>query len=190
MGQPGTRASRKSQRGVSLIEMAVAIAVMGILGVGISSMMYGAVENQIHQEIHMHQQSTLSSLVFQLRVDGTQATTVTRDSATQFTLTTSNGDTIVYSFAGGTATRSVNGSTPFNYLSLMPRQYRANHTISCGGGGVDCVNEVGTERISIRQLSINDNSALMGQLENAFGQKSFFLLPEVSIATMQGYQFQ
>lgn len=187
-----------TSKGLSLLEAAIAIGILSILSIGLSNMLLNATENQMHETTHVHQQSALSTLAWQIRMDGTNATAVTRGPANndpnRLTITQGNGDTIDYFFNAlrngrTTVVRRVNNAaaTEFNYLNLLPAQLRAMHQITCGQG-FTCVNIEPGSRISVRRLWMLDVGGPVGQLEVNFG-KSGYMLPEISVSTMQNFNF-
>jgi prepilin-type N-terminal cleavage/methylation domain-containing protein len=185
------------QRGFTLLEMTVAMAVFAVLGVAVSNVMFISANSQLEARFNAIAETTASNIIDDLRFDLRTAISVNNNNpitnGTVLTFTVpgrqfnqANPVTITYTFANGDVTRrdSLGNTRSYRALSGLPMQ------ILCDvQGGTGCFNAVlpanngPINLVSLRNLRIIDNRATNSVMDNAWGtlNNGAFARPQLRI---------
>jgi prepilin-type N-terminal cleavage/methylation domain-containing protein len=147
----------KKQRGFTLFELALCIAIFSVLGIGASKLMQTGVQSQISHRIHTTQQSLAMNMVDRLRQDlrfASMGSVTIANAGNTLQLITFDPNLqtevpVTYALTGGTITRTSNGQT-VNFL-----QGYANTAVLCNN---PCFQPIpaGTAGANIKAISLNN----------------------------------
>ncbi len=99
--------SRSAKRGFTLIELAVAMIILAVLGVAVSSVVRSKIETQMARRLDQNMQDLLFGLATDLRTDIRMATNTTPDNSSDNKLVLEEHDssnalyTVTYEISGG-----------------------------------------------------------------------------------------
>ncbi|MDX2086116.1 MAG: hypothetical protein SFZ03_12100 [Candidatus Melainabacteria bacterium] len=173
---PHHRQRKQTARpGLTLIEAAIAIGIIGIIGVAVSNVLLAGVEAQLSSKIHTHMETTALNIVDQLRFDLRFARNVTAPSPTTLQFTTQDNVAVTYSFTGGALTR--NGTS---FTANVP----VTLSVTCGG----CFQTNG-KQVSLSGLQITDVATGQSNIDRAFGKASF-IYPDATFDVLTATTFE
>lgn len=175
-----------SQSGVTLVELALAIAILSVVTLATSQLFLTSVQNQQNERLHVMQTHLLSTITSQIRADMLLSRTVSlSNGGNTLNFVHPNGDRIMYDVANNTITRTVNG-TAVDYRNTLPEAWVNNMALLCNN---PCFTLEGTTRVAIRNLEARDVSTANTTMDTVFG-KMRLRLPEVTINKLAGFEFQ
>jgi len=177
------------------MELALSTLLMGLLGVGVASLMSSGINSQMAYRISEYEQTVVLNIIERLRLDLLAAENITLRNNNQtlsFTTYSFNpaGEAVVWNFSNGVATRN---NVPFQ---LTPSPNIAL-TVSCGTASINCfvlnystVNPSIVDSVTLNELSVAQNITGRGSaLDQEFGAARY-RINEFSFDVMTGYQFQ
>ncbi|MBX2861214.1 MAG: prepilin-type N-terminal cleavage/methylation domain-containing protein [Vampirovibrio sp.] len=176
-----------SNKGVTLIELAVAMVIFAVLGVAVSSIVQSAQDSQMAHRVHETQHSVAMDVVDNLRIDLRHARNVTvAGTSVSFQTFDANVGTdvnVTYALAGGALTRTSPGGT----LNFGNR-YAVPMTFGCGN---PCFVGTGNPvtQLSLNNLEVIDATPSASKLDAAFG-RARFRVNESAFYVMDGMTFQ
>ena len=180
----------KKVSGFSLIEFAIAMAIVGVLTMAMAQVFTHAMKAQMEQSYQVHYQSLMSNILDQLRFD-VRNSAVLNVNGNRLTITPSTGGpNIVYNDTGATLTRTINGQV-YDYRQLLPGEIAGNTQINCGDfmAGSNCFNlDPGATRVSMYALEIQDTRPLSSNFQQQFGNANL-RIPEASFSKLEGLTF-
>jgi type II secretory pathway pseudopilin PulG len=175
----------KASRGVTLLEISLAIVVFSLLGLGISHLFLSSTEARLLQEVHLAEQALLTSLVQDLRQDLSQQSALSVDVGTKtISITRNDGLTVGYVFDGTTANRTIDGTT-YDYRAVLADNVRNNFRITLDS----MQNLASSGRIILRDLRASELTSSSNRFDTAFNKNHDYVIMEVTLNTMQGYEF-
>lgn len=183
---------RPCQQGITLIELAMSMMVVAVIGVGISGLVKSGVEHTLSERQVQTMQMMAMDLVEDLRHDLRTADTVNNVGSGSNTLViTGNGQTITYRLDTAThrMTRQSTAS-PITKIYNDPKVFASNMEFSCqnsSGGTIPCFSKntaLGTasngtpKAVVLRNVTVTASLPAGGSssaLDIAFGAPSFRL---------------
>lgn len=187
-----------SQKGFTLIELAITLVITVLVGVSVSNLVLNAVTVQQSDRIHTTLNNAAMNVVEHMRNDLrlAQANSVSV-SANQiqfntFDVATSSTVAVTYTYTGTTITRTYAGNT-----KDMVAGYNVPMQIQCGSGAGACFTgytpptpaSAPVQRIALNDLIIVDATPSNSTLDNAFG-KAQFRVTNAAFNIHNGMQFQ
>jgi prepilin-type N-terminal cleavage/methylation domain-containing protein len=164
-----TKSNRHRQRGVSLVEMCVAMAIAAVLFVGVSNLLIVAETSQINARMQSIEGSVATNIIDRLRADlrfaendATVSINANNPQVLQFHIP-STGENVTYTFANNTLTRTSSlNNVAYDFganLSMPVRIYCSDPT---GAGKqyftVNAPNSGNEHSVSLSNLVVEDAS--------------------------------
>lgn len=184
----------KQHSGLTLIELAIAIAVIAVIGLAASQMMFTGVQTQMSVHVNETEANLAQEIVNRLRYELRNAQNIqilNNGNSLQFQgydPNTAQYTSINYAFTGSTLTRngvnlSANRSPAF--------QITCGGTLACFTGATSSVtSSQNLQRVSLNNLTITDISGSNKNLDQAFGGPATFHLDEAAFNILNGMTFQ
>jgi type II secretory pathway pseudopilin PulG len=162
----------KSSKGFTLLEAALVIAIVAVVGVGISNLLLNSVNVQMNERIQLNMEAISQRVTEALRDDMRFARTVAAPNATSLTITDNTGGTITYSFqtlAGrSTLTRTQNGVVR-DFANNNP-MLSATTAINCGGTCFSLDAATQNRSVLFANAFVQDVSPVNNSLDQAFSK--------------------
>jgi Tfp pilus assembly protein FimT len=206
-GRRSLRQLAKPVRGVTLIELALGMAILSLLSIAVSNMMLAATASQLNAQAMVTEETMAMSIVDRLRYDLRLATvaslSVTGGGSTlSFNTWNPSGgamQAVTYTFTGTTLTRTVAGQPTYDFASgsfpamrIVTQATAGRPTtgfsvaanVPTGSPGMVC------NRVVLHNLFVVDNTPVNTLVDGAFGGKSQFRVDEVAFDVVSGTLFE
>lgn len=121
-------------QGITLLEVALAMMIMAVLSIGVSSLIKTGMETQMAERMHQHMQTISNVIVDDLRLDFREVDSVTISSGGNTMLLSTPKGNITYQLSNGNLTRRAQGGTAKTYND--PTTYNNLLEVACPGGPV------------------------------------------------------
>ncbi len=189
---------RKSVKGLTLLEVALCIAILAILSVGVSSLVKTGVETQLAQRVHQDMQAIGMNIVDDLRQDIRTADRATvAGGGNTLTLDMPTGTQIVYQLSGANAFTRWEQATGATKLYNDPNVFTVPLQVQCPAGcfealmpnndAVPSPRQIFVRTLSVAQVLPAGNAGTM--IDQSFGPANF-TLREFSFDVMSATEFQ
>jgi hypothetical protein len=194
-------------KGVTLIELALGMAILSLLSIAVSNMMLAATASQLNAQTMVTEETVAMSIVDRLRYDLRLATvssvSVTGGGNTlsfnTWNPTAGVTQTVTYTFTGASLTRTVSGQPTYNFatgtfpaMRIVTQATTGRPTtgfslvanVATGSPGMVC------NRVVLHNLFVADNTPGNTIVDTAFGGKSQFRVDEVAFDVVSGTLFE
>ncbi len=200
-----TKLIRSSEKGITLIEVALSMAIFSVLSVAIAGLLTSGINSQMAYRTHEYQQNVASNIIDALRMDLLTANQVDvtaggnglqiRDSLGAITANWLIGGS--FTPAGCSAVSAVlrNGQP----VGISPAPCQVPLTISCGGGGAPACFEgfdidgnpslVNVKHVVLHELAVVSPVTGSSPIDREFGAAQY-RINEFSFEILSGTTFE
>ncbi len=188
---------RRASKGLTLLEVAISMALFGIISVAVASMLTSGIDTQMSYRVHEYEHNIALNIIDRMRMDLLMARNVTvGGGGTTVTFTTFDPNTgvdtpVTWVINGGVATRNgmVMSTSPSPNIQLL---------VTCGGNTSPSCFEGWTpaagqpiKRVILHELTVTQNIPMGGgtAIDRNFGPARY-RVNEFSFDVMPGTRFQ
>lgn len=188
---------RRASKGLTLMEVAISMALFGIMGVAVAAMLSSGVDTQLSYRVHEYEHNVALNIIDRMRMDLMMARNVTiGGGGTTVTFTTFDPNTgvdtpVTWAINGGVARRNgtIMSNSPTGNIQLL---------VTCGGNtapscfeGITPAAGQPIKRVILHELTVTQNLPFGGgtAIDQNFGPARY-RVNEFAFDVMPGTRFQ